>query len=120
MQWVFTVVKFLPILMVPIFGFIGSNSNIQTLTEANLEKPVGLGGVAPAIGIIGSIPAIFFAFDGFYAVGSIKENMRQPKKLGPALVIGIAIITGAYLLISAGLFTSSPTGTAGDILKLPE
>ncbi|NQZ29110.1 MAG: APC family permease [Mycoplasmatales bacterium] len=108
LQWVFTILKFLPIILIPIFGFINVEHNHPTA-----DSPVkGLTGMSPYLGVVASVPAIFFAYDGFYTVSSIKEEMAKPKLLPLALAIGIGAITSMYLLITSGVLVGSKHGGA--------
>lgn len=61
-----------------------------------------------------SIPAILFAYDGFYTVTSLKSDMKEPNKMGVVIVLAISVITATYLVF--GIFT----GLAGapDILGI--
>jgi amino acid transporter len=61
--------------------------------------------------VIASVPAIFFAFDGFYSTAGLFEDMNDPKKFSKALSIGIVIIAFVYVLISLGVMVSSDDGT---------
>ncbi len=107
LQWMFTIAKFIPILLIPLFGFINFNDN-HPIAGENIKT--GLTGMSPYLGVVASVPAIFFAYDGFYTVSAIKEEMKSPKLLPLALAIGIGIITSMYLLITSGVLVGSQKG----------
>ncbi|TCG11517.1 APC family permease [Mycoplasma todarodis] len=108
LQWVFTILKFVPIVFIPLFGFINFEHN-----HPHADSPVqGLTGLSPYLGVIASVPAIFFAYDGFYTVSSIKEEMEKPNLLPLALAIGVGAITSMYLLITSGVLVGSEKGGA--------
>lgn len=50
-----------------------------------------------------SIPAILFAYDGFYTVTSLKSDLKEPNKMGVVIVLAISVITATYLAF--GIFT---------------
>ncbi|WP_168388305.1 APC family permease [Mycoplasma marinum] len=106
LQWIFTLVKFIPILFIPLFGFLNLDSNNVSVTSVT----TGLTGISPYLGVIAAIPAIFFAYDGFYTVTSLKSKMKKPKLMPLAIAIGIGAITSMYLLITAGVLIGSEDG----------
>ena len=101
-QWVFTVMKFIPLVMILIYSLtLVGDTGVQTKVTASTT---GLTGISPWLGIMGSIPAIMFAVDGFYTVTAMKSEMKEPKKMGALMAISISIIMGAYLIF--GVVTS--------------
>ncbi len=111
LQIVLGFVKFLPIVIVPIFGFISASSAATTV--ANISSPKGFIGLTPFISLFISIPAIFFAFDGFYTVSAIREKLVEPKKLGRAILIGIVIVLSVYMIISIAMFSGTELSGEG-------
>jgi amino acid transporter len=69
--------------------------------------PSSLGKYSGMLGVIASIPAIFFAFDGFYAAGGIYNEMKDKNKFFKPLIFGIIIIATIYVLISISLLLGS-------------
>lgn len=59
--------------------------------------------ISPLFGFFGSLAAIFFAYDGFYATAGVQTEMREPKKTPKALVIGLSIVTSVYILIAVSM-----------------
>ncbi|MCQ2957125.1 MAG: APC family permease [Mycoplasmoidaceae bacterium] len=64
----------------------------------------------PALGILGSIPAIIFSYDGFYSAAGIQSEMEEPKKTPLALVVGLIIVSVINLLIAVALLFGSENG----------
>ena len=58
--------------------------------------------------ILLELPAVLFAFDGFYYVANIKDDMKNPKKtLSLAIVLSIVLTILFYSLLSVAVFTYS-------------
>ncbi|MCQ3915107.1 MAG: APC family permease [Mycoplasmoidaceae bacterium] len=62
------------------------------------------------LGVIGSIPAIIFSYDGFYSAAGIQSEMEEPKKTPLALVVGLLIVSAINLLIAVALLFGSENG----------
>jgi UDP-N-acetylmuramyl pentapeptide phosphotransferase/UDP-N-acetylglucosamine-1-phosphate transferase len=45
------------------------------------EIPDGLNGLHPGLGIIASIPAILFAFDGFFTITTLRSSLKNKKQM---------------------------------------
>lgn len=114
-QWIMTVIKFIPIFMVPILSYLnvfnGTENtdwwNPANVAESDRVKPYGFAGISPIFGLMASIPAIFFAFDGFYTATSIAKSCKEPKKMGLGLLFGMVVVLSVYLLLSSGLFLAT-------------
>ncbi len=65
----------------------------------------------PILGIFGSIPAIIFSFDGFYASAGIQSEMEEPRKTPLALVVGLIVVSVIDVLITISLLLGSQDGT---------
>jgi amino acid transporter len=81
-------------------------------------EPAVLTQYTPLFGVIGSIPAIFFAFDGFYAPSGVYNDLKNKKVFPKALSWGILFTTIIYLLISLGLLFGAKNGTVIGLLDL--
>ncbi|WP_025755087.1 APC family permease [Mycoplasmopsis cricetuli] len=113
-------VKFIPLIAAGILGFVvlgatrkAQNIDINNTTwfaKASLEQGITFFKISPLIGIFGSLAAIFFAFDGFYVTAGIQTEMKEPKKLPVALVIGIGVITLIYLIIAISMSIGTKGG----------
>jgi amino acid transporter len=77
--------------------------------------------VCPFFGMMLSVPAIFFAFDGFYGAAGIRNKLEQPKKFSSILTIGLLIVAGIYLLMSLSLlfYVKNGDGTFSSTGFLP-
>lgn len=116
-NWVIMAVKFIPLVVATVLGFvvISLNGKVENIDVSNIKlinqisPETTFFKISPLIGIFGSLAAIFFAYDGFYLTAGIHSEMKNPKKLPLAIIIGIGIITFLYLLIA----TSMSLGTKG-------
>jgi amino acid transporter len=66
--------------------------------------------LSPICGIIASIPAIFFAFNGFTYPANLARDMKEPKKLPLTMTLGLIIVTIIYVGISVSMLISSSNG----------
>ncbi|MGL4948432.1 MAG: APC family permease [Mycoplasma sp.] len=114
-------VKFLPLAIVMILGFVVAGDqgaavsagpvipdNIQGITSGS--NPTNFGFMSPGIGIFIAIGAIFFAYDGFYATAGLQSEMKEPKRTPTAIVFGLGLVTFIYLMIAISM---SVTGNGG-------
>ena len=121
---VVSAVKFIPLVFVPIIGFIvagtgnGELKNVKALVQppqingatASFTQLVQAGygitrftGIGAGMGSFISIAAIFFAYDGFYVTAGLQSEMREPKKTPWALFLGLLITTLFYLILAVAL-----------------
>ena len=126
--------KFVPLLFAAIIGFVClamGKSNVtvyptQTAegviypswlpeTWGKVEGRQFLNSMFPMLGIVASIPAILFAYDGFYSAASIQTEMQHPEKTGRALAIGLLIVSVANIVIAISLCFCSRDGKLGGI-----
>lgn len=137
---VITYIKFIPLVMVAIIGFIIAGQGKGGEVNAGVVKPpfteagnTIAGGAsfikfAPGLGMFMAISAIFFAYDGFYVAAGIQSDMKEPKKTPLALLFGLLANTVIYLIIAISMSISggklnvlgtnmdSAWGTAGRII----
>ncbi|WP_029512514.1 APC family permease [Mycoplasmopsis iners] len=114
---VVTYIKFIPLAFVAIIGYVlkatGSSDAVIT-ASTNGTKEFGdaikagsslteLYGIGAGLGMFLAISAIFFAYDGFYVAAGISSEMKEPKKTPMALLLGLLITTGIYLLIAISM-----------------
>lgn len=112
---IITYVKFIPLAFCIIAGItlacMGAAGNPQILpVDPTPGSHVRLAQMFPVLGIIGSIPAIIFSYDGFYSAAGIQSEMEEPKKTPAALVVGLVIVSIINLLIAVSLLFGSTTG----------
>ncbi len=109
-------VKFIPLVVAAVIGFVvmsktGKAENLDSIKIWRApSSEVTFFKISPLIGLFGSLAAIFFAFDGFYVTAGVKSEMKEPKKLPVALVIGLGIITLIYLVIAISMSIGTQGG----------
>lgn len=115
---VITYIKFIPLAMVAIIGFIIAGQGKGGSINAGVVKPpfTDLGNTiaggasfmsfAPGLGMFMAISAIFFAYDGFYVAAGIQSDMKEPKKTPLALLFGLLANTVIYLIIAISMSIS--------------
>lgn len=120
-SWVTMCAKFLPIGLSIIGGFITLGihwhefsgyinwSHFNPWKEGQIEAKHTLlfRDQTAILGILSAIPAIFLAFDGFYATAGIQTMMKEPKKVSMSMAVGISIVSAIDILITLGLVLSS-------------
>jgi amino acid transporter len=119
-NYLFSFLRFIPLL----FGIIGgliifvtirhgslANDLISTTLPSTPTQPFSLTSVSPFLGIIASIPAIFFSFDGFYTCSSLEKDMKKPEQFSKALVCGIIVVATFYILFSIFTLLAADGGT---------
>lgn len=74
----------------------------------------------PLLGIVGSIPAIIFSYDGFYSTAGIQSEMEEPKKTPAALVIGLVIVSIINLLVAISLLFGAVNGKVNGMIFLDQ
>ena len=99
---VISLVKFLPIMIVIIFGIWGGVKTGGGLFNPTNYDPTGpYTGVFNIEGVFISLPAIMFAFDSFLIVGNVASSVKNPTRNIPLSVIISMIISGScYILVT--------------------
>lgn len=131
---VITGMKFIPLVGAVVIGLVivGVTKSVQNVDLASTQWTVSPSPVSaaadgalvnadknqwsfftmtPLVGVWGAMAAIFFAFDGFYVTAGIQTEMKNPKKLPLAFVLGLAIITAIYLTIAISMSISTSGGS---------
>ena len=95
-------------------GFIHPNQD--DLNSYFYKNPMLIYG--PEIGFFLSIPAMFFTYDGFYYVVSIKKQLKDPKQSPKIILIGMICLAVIFILITLSLLwsTSAYDENGGTIL----
>lgn len=118
---IITYIKFIPLAMVAVIGFIICGQGYGGAVNAETVKPdyalpgnTIAGGAsfikfAPGLGMFMAISAIFFAYDGFYVAAGIQSDMKEPKKTPMALLFGLLANTVIYLIIAISMSISGGT-----------
>lgn len=118
--------KFIPLLFAFLIGFIVLGINKQIPNEnhwwvdPNLSvnadaAPKLMVAYSPVIGMILSLAAIFYAYDGFYVVVGIQSQMKEPKKISSVLLFGLLLVTVVYLAIALSMTFGAPNGSWDNI-----
>ncbi len=107
-------IKFIPLVAVVILGIViiannGVNINVWP-NQKPIEDVTTFYQLWPGIGMILSLSAIFFAFDGFYFAAGIQKEMKEPKKTPIAIIVGLSVVTFIYLTIAIVMSLASKTG----------
>ncbi|CAT05009.1 Serine/threonine exchanger SteT [Mesomycoplasma conjunctivae] len=101
--------KFIPIISTVILGFVflamGASNQLASQPQfSNISNTItqgeSLAKTLPGVGILLSMAAIFFTYEGFFTVAGLQTEMKNPKKTPLAIMIGIALTTIIYLLIA--------------------
>jgi amino acid transporter len=61
------------------------------------------------------VPAILFAFDGFYTVSSNTLEMKEPKKAPLAMAIGLLALSIIDIAITLAMLLGTTDGTVYSI-----
>lgn len=119
-QWMTMAIKFIPLLVLPILSFVvKSESPTHYYSSVVSDKSSGVAGWGNgSILLIAGIPAIFFSFDGFYTVTTLKDNMKDKNKMSSVISVGLVIITIVYIWVSLSFMNGSKTGKYSDISAL--
>ncbi|MDR2461639.1 MAG: APC family permease [Mycoplasmataceae bacterium] len=108
-------IKFIPVVFIVIVGIIISfpNAGASVSSITNVQEndaPSTFIRTCMGFGVIASIPAIFFAFDGFYSAAGLVEEAKKPEKNPLALALGLSIVSAVYVILSI-VFLVSGTGS---------
>ncbi len=107
MSSVVSLVKFAPIILVIVCGFVCAGSSYGSqfnlfVYPGNIYNTSGqYDGSFTFTGMLDSLPAILFAFDSFLIVGNISGSVKKPEKNVPlSVILSMVISGGLYLLIT--------------------
>ena len=125
-NWIITSVKFVPLAFAAIAGFVVSGISGNPMGGTTLLPDVKqdhvtfmlLTRASGILGIIGSVPAIAFAFDGFYTASGIISEMKEPKKTPQALLIGLLLVAILDLTIGISLLIGTSNVNMGRVSGL--
>lgn len=98
-----SLVKFLPIAIVIVAGFVCGGIHPDHNLFAHPGNVYGhpeYSGTFDFTGVLNSLPAILFAFDSFLIVGNVSSSVKNPEKNIPlSVVLSMCISGGLYLFI---------------------
>ncbi|MBM7868365.1 amino acid permease [Heliobacterium gestii] len=107
-QTLATAGKLIPIALIAIFGIWQGDGQILNMTSGVTEKT----------GMAAAILATLWAYDGWLLVGFVAGEMKNPAKILPrAIIIGLSIVTVAYLSVNIAMMHVLP---AAEIARLGE
>lgn len=101
-QSVFTILKFVPLLMVIISGVVYgiNNPDGSLLSPAQIEQHASSFNFG---NVLICIPSILFAFDPFFGVGNLSKDMINPRRNVPlTIIISMIVVTVFYILVTIG------------------
>lgn len=110
-QWISKGVQAIPLLILPILAMVAPLSTVEQADKSSIGAISGLQGVSRYMILIGGIPAITFAFDGFYTVASLRQDLKNPNKIGQVSFFGVLAISVIYLFVTLGFSLGSADGT---------
>jgi len=125
-NWIITSVKFIPLAFAAVAGFvvagISGNPMGGTTVLPDIKQThrtfVLLSGATGVLGVIGSVPAIAFSFDGFYTAAGMQSEMKEPQKTPKALVIGLLLVAVIDLLVAVSLLIGTSNDNMGKVSGL--
>ncbi|WP_052663555.1 APC family permease [[Mycoplasma] testudinis] len=129
---IITSVKFLPLALVAIVGFVLAgilpNQTVDKVSSLVVNPPsfsvdvvqangsksslsflsslangASLQAFVPGLGLFLAVGAIFFAFDGFYITAGLQSEMREPKKTPYTILVGLGITTLIYVILAVSM-----------------
>ena len=111
---VLTVAKVLGLAALPILALIAADvTPAWTPVAANVPRPLAGFGIA--------MIAVLWANDAWYCVTWIAGEMRDPQRdLPRALIIGIALLTGIYLVVNISYFYALPMAELQGVTRVAE
>ncbi len=122
-NWIITSVKFIPLVFAVFAGFVvaaingnpmGGTTPLPDIKQTH-KTFVLLSGATGILGVIGSVPAIAFSFDGFYTAAGMQSEMREPQKTPKALVIGLLLVAIIDILVAISLLIGTGNSNLGRI-----
>lgn len=104
-----TAVKFIPLVVAAIIGFVfvGVGATPGTAVTPGFKPEVvntnSLAAMTPGFGMFIAMAGIFFAYDGFYVTSGLQTEMAEPKKTPMAILFGLGLVTIIYLVIAISM-----------------
>ena len=103
------VIRLIPIIMIIAVGFIAGDQS-PDLSLSLAETPAEGGGVVDVISMVGFATfASLWAYDGWYNLNTVAEEMRNPKKDLPfAIITSLVGVTLIYTLFYLAVYKVLP------------
>lgn len=127
-NWMITGVKFLPLILAGIVGFVifGMNGG-KLLSNSDFDfgfsqyTPSGTDlytfKLLPGLGFFIAATGILYAYDGFYGAAGIKTEMKDPKKAPSVILVGLIVVTVIYLVIALSMSLGSTAGNPQGLVQ---
>lgn len=104
MQSVTTVIKFIPLILIVVFGLLSKSQ-----TNISLWPLVAGGHKSFFTSVSSALLSALFAFDGWINVTNLAGEIKNPtKNLPRAIILGLGIITTIYVLINLTFLKTLP------------
>ncbi|MGL5246182.1 MAG: APC family permease [Mycoplasmoidaceae bacterium] len=127
-SFITTILKFIPLIVIIIWGIVFSVQNQTTglfnngIDIPNIDPPIKPAANPSFTAILASLPSVLFAFDSFANVGNLALDIKKPDRNVP-LVISVGMISCAifYVLVTiAQIFFAEGNSLEifGNIVKL--
>lgn len=117
-QWITTLLQLIPLFALPVIALINVGSSDLNNFKNEYQTSHGINGLGSWIVLLGGLPAIFFAYDGFYTVAELKSDLQKPHKIGKTLCYGLIIISLVYIFLTIAFNLGSTDGTHNGITNL--
>ncbi len=105
-QFVSTIAKLIPIIIIIIFGLLQGRSGGFTAVASTAKSTTGVAGFGAAI--LGTL----WAYDGWVGISNMSGEMKNPgKDLPKAIIMGLTVIIAVYLLINIAIINIIPVET---------
>ncbi|MDF2607030.1 MAG: amino acid permease [Bacillales bacterium] len=103
LNFVFTVAKLVPIIIIISFGLMNGTNTAAITGDESVVSPFAVAGFGAAI--LGTL----WAYDGWVSVGNIAGELKNPQRdLPRAIIIGLSVIIAVYLLINIAIVKVMP------------
>jgi amino acid transporter len=111
--------KFFPLIFAIVIGYVyvGVEGHATIIPTPEKNPTALLDNLSPICGIMASIPAIFFAFNGFYYPANLTSSMKEPRKLPVTMIVGLIIVTVIYVGISVSIMLCTDNGQISGLLE---
>jgi APA family basic amino acid/polyamine antiporter len=112
------VIRLIPVLMIIILGFaVGTQSPDLSLSLEG--TPAEGGGITGVISMVGFATfASLWAYDGWYNLNTVAEEMKNPKKDLPiAIIVSLVGVTLLYTLFNLAVYKVLPAEDISEMVK---
>ncbi|WP_026476154.1 APC family permease [Alkaliphilus transvaalensis] len=102
-QFISTIAKLIPIVIIIAFGLIQGNAGALQAVTATAKSTTGIAGFGAAI--LGTL----WAYDGWIGVGNMAGELKNPgKDLPKSIILGLSMIIVIYVLINLAIINIIP------------